>query len=63
MDLLEKLMICAGGAAEYYVKVVTAEPHEFFLDSPIEAFDNLCAAVRDVEAQRNFLKQQRLMPA
>lgn len=64
MELLTKLLICAGGAAEYHVNEVSS--FDFSPESQKrkwQSWENLRAAVRDVEAQRNFLKQQGQMAA
>jgi hypothetical protein len=52
MDLLTKLMICASGAAEHLVDAIEKEQDE------VRAYENLRAAIRDVQAQKRFLEQQ-----
>jgi hypothetical protein len=61
VDLLSKLMICAAGAAEHACHV--GAEHGFGSEEFTRAWSNQRAAIKDVEAQRRFLKQQGLMPA
>jgi hypothetical protein len=60
MTLLEKLMLCAAGAAEHYVDVYKSE--DSFRDERSAARKNLREAVAAVKAQRKFLEENREMP-